>query len=190
MVLYCYFPIKGALGMTTIVIDIKNAKVYSDTLTRTRYFEVVGGEEIYNLVKQTSKQYKKIYSYDDYVIVGTGCMDTLKSFAENYANDVFVSPINETIIAVLSKRQKAISSIIFESVEEEQSLWERLLKRPKRYTWKSKSKLLTGDWYTFGSGKYIAIGALKAGSSIQEAFSIVATIDSGTNDDIVSFYIP
>ena len=60
MVLYCYFPIKGALGMTTIVIDIKNAKVYSDTLTRTRYFEVVGGEEIYNLVKQTSKQYKKI----------------------------------------------------------------------------------------------------------------------------------
>ena len=117
-------------------------------------------------------------------------MDTLKSFAENYANDVLVSPINETIIAVLSKRQKAISSIIFESVEEEQSLWERLLKRPKRYTWKSKSKLLTGDWYTFGSGKYIAIGALKAGSSIQEAFSIVATIDSGTNDDIVSFYIP
>lgn len=176
--------------MTTIVVDIKNAKVYSDTLTRTRYFEVVGGEEIYNLVKQTSKQYKKIYSYDDYVIVGTGCMDTLKSFAENYANDVFVSPINETIIAVLSKRQKAISSIIFESVEEEQSLWERLLKRPKRYTWKSKSKLLTGDWHTFGSGEYIAIGALKAGSSIQEAFSIVASIDGGTNDDIVCFDIP
>lgn len=184
------FPYKGALGMTTIVVDIKNAKAYSDTLTSTRHFEVVGGVKIYNLVKQTSNQYKKIYSYDDYVIVGTGCMDTLKSFAENYVNDVLVPPKNETIIAVLSKRQKAISSIIFESIEEEQSLWERLLKRPKRYTWKSKSKLLTGDWYTFGSGKYIAIGALKAGSSIQEAFSIVATIDSGTNDEIVSFYIP
>ena len=176
--------------MTTIVVDIKNAKVYSDTLTSTRRFEVVGGETVCNLVKQTSHQYKKIYTFNDYVIVGTGCMDTLKEFAENYVNDVLVPPKNETVIAVLSKRQKAISSIIFESVEEEMSLWERLRKKPKRYRWKSKSKLLTGDWHTFGSGRYIAIGALKAGSSIQEAFSIVGTIDGGTNDDIVYVDIP
>lgn len=176
--------------MTTIVVDVKNAKVYSDTLISTYHTETVGGESVTNLVKQSTTNYKKMFVFNNYIIVGTGCMNTLERFADNYVNDNIIPPRSDTTIAILSKRQKVVSSIIFDSVEVPLTRWERLLKKPKRYTWTSEYKILDGDWHTFGSGKYIAIGALKAGATVDEAFSITATIDGSTNDDIVCYDIP
>lgn len=175
--------------MTTIIVDVKNAKVYSDTLTTsTNGCKVDGLSETW--AAQNKGAFQKIFSFNDYVIVGTGCMNTLKVFSGMFPENALPRPSIDSTIAVLMKRHESICAIVYETVETKRTLFDKFKGNDVRYTWKHKKILLTDDWHTFGSGRHIAIGALKAGASPEEAIRIVSSVDYGTGDESVCFDIP
>lgn len=176
--------------MTTIVVDIKNAKLYSDTLTTTYHnSRTVGGNEK-DLTWQVSDVHNKIFKCRNFAIAGTGCMDSVGSFAKHYPDGIIPKPTGKARVIVLSKRDGAISTIEFESVEVTQTWYQLLRKCPQEYRWKSEGKILTDDWFTMGSGEEYALGALLAGATIEQTYSVVSSIDVSTNDDIVELDIP
>lgn len=176
--------------MTTIVVDIKNAKLYSDTLTSTYHNSRTLGGEVKELTWQASNVYEKIFKFKNFAIAGTGCMESVKNFTHNYPNGIIPKPSGKARLIVLSKRNGVISAIEFESFEVEQNWHQRLRKCPLEYLWKSKGKILSGDWFTMGSGEEYALGALMAGATIEQTYSVVSSIDVSTNDDIVELDIP
>lgn len=176
--------------MTTIVVDTKNAKVYSDTLismtigrTTNHGFMVKTQEQwkAYNL-----HEYSKIYPFDDYIIAGSGCMDTLQKFTEQYPVEL-PTPKGDTVVLVLSKRMNTVSYLKFTTVRHDKK-WYHLKKKPM--TWKCESKIALRDYLALGSGEDVAMGALLAGASPEDAIKLTSLVDNGTNDKVVSFYIP
>lgn len=181
--------------MTTIVVDIQNAKVYSDTLITSTCNEwekdgfLKNGKKIHDWVCQEKGKYKKLYENDSYIIAGAGCMDTLVAFKCRYPECIPV-PTGLSTIMVLMKRHNAVSIITYNSEEVKQSFMDYMFDRPTKYKWKKTTKVLDGDWHVIGSGHMYALGALKAGKTPEEAIKIASSLDSSTGDDVVSFDIP
>lgn len=179
--------------MTTIVVDIQNAKVYSDTLTTSRCDGWEKSGFLSNDKKSWSYQekdkFKKIFPHDSYVIAGAGCMDTLISFDKSYPDTVPL-PTSLTTIMVLMRRYNSICIITYNAEMVEKTLLDIVFNRPTKYKWKRTTKVLDGDWHVIGSGDMYAMGALKAGKNPEEAIKITSSLDSSTGDDVVSFDIP
>lgn len=182
--------------MTTIVVDVQNAKVYSDTLTTSRFTEstksgFIGKDNIINKWAVQSKgEYSKVFEHDSYIIAGAGCMDTLKCFNEQYPESFPKPPTSDTTIMVLMKRHKSISVMSYETVETKRSLIDFLFNRPIKYKWNKTSTVVDHDWIVFGSGAMFAQGALKSDVHPIEAIKIASSLDSSTGDDVVCFDIP
>lgn len=100
--------------MTTLIVDVQEHKVYSDTListdnNHTVTSKITGSPTTIKSWKQLNiGTYPKMYKHDEYIIIGCGDMEVLEDFNKKYPNDI-PEPLRSSLILVISKRYKGVA---------------------------------------------------------------------------------
>lgn len=180
--------------MTTVIVDVNAAKVYSDTLitrTTSTWNKSIMGRETKSKewvhILCGDPEYKKIIEKDNLIIAGCGDMDTLNAFAENYPHDL-PDPTGLSKILVITKMHNSLTYFKFVTTEDKKRRWKPWIKN--KLVWKVTSHTALNGWIVMGSGEEYAWGALLAGATPSEAIKIASMKDVGTGCIVDSATIP
>ncbi len=161
--------------MTTILLDVKNKKLYADK--RTTY-----SHEDYGFDEYTDgnlKIHKDMGHANNAVYTGSGSVANLDAFRKG---NTPVS-MSDTMAFHIEYSQESKIFTVVEAVPAKVKVFSLDSFLGKRYYWKKHAYVVT-DYLTAGSGSKYAIGAYLSGYPAERIIpNIVAQLDVGTSSD-------
>lgn len=174
--------------MSTVIIDFKNKKVFTDTqMTRkswkaNKWISVISFGILSDGVKSTWTDFTqttcKATLRENFIIVGTGCSRTIEKFATCYPTSL-PNAAENTSIFVLSSLDSTVRVLEYQST-----------KKWGFCRWKESSYNKSSGYITIGSGSSYAFGALMANVAPEDAIKAASKADVYTNDEIKDYDIP
>ena len=159
--------------MTTLIISFDECVIASDS-RGTRRGASKHGSTCSNYEDNTTKMWKL---GDNLWLMGTGCLNTIHKFMRSYSSLEFPKTKCKTEVALVRLKDGQLEVDRYYTTTER--TWSRYLKWDHSYH--------TGEhgFITLGSGRDYALGALKAGVSIEEAMSVAKKCDRGTGGNTI-----
>ena len=175
--------------MTTVIVDRKKGKVYSDSrLTSTNMSGIFKTKEEY-----TYSRTNKIFSVHKHIITGCGSLRVLYEVVERFhtkkmlPNTIYFRCDNDCDDTCVLVTKRTLDRIYTASYD--------LSVKNLPFGWKcvKVDKDFIGEDFNCsvrGSGMELAIGALEQGAMPEEAIKIASKHDMYTDDDIQIYDIP
>lgn len=175
--------------MTTVIVDRKRGKVYSDSrATHTNISGIFKNKEEHTYSKTT-----KIFSIHRHVITGCGSLRVLHEVVDRFHKskhlpDTFYfrdkQDCDNTCVLVTKRSSGDVYTVMYNlSVSNLLEGWKRV----------KVDKDFIGEDFNCsvrGSGMELAIGALEQGATPEEAIKIASKHDMYTDDNIQTYDIP
>lgn len=181
--------------MTTIILDIQNCKVYSDsrgTETDTKLIREgfrFKNKEVYNFYDDT----QKIFRTNNHIVTGSGSLALLEAIVDMVVGGCYHIPdclytrnkydLGKTTVVICRKHGESLTGVKVQ-LTPKRILGTRFIKVDI-----TKSKIKSSERFmTLGSGREFAIGALRAESTPEKAMDIAKEFDkySGGETIVVS----
>lgn len=169
--------------MTTIIVDRKEGKVYSDSrCTNTTVSGVFKKKEQY-----THSKVKKIYRVKGHIITGCGSLGMLLHVVKRFHKDSRLP--NSFFVKSKYDHDSTIIMVSKQCLGKNYTARYELSVKNLPFRWKrvKVEKYLLGEDVShsiYGSGQLLAMGALEQGASPEEAIKIASKHDMYTDDDV------